>query len=307
MITTNHKFRVFVSSTFLDLHSHRETVREIIRQLGADDVAMEHLGARDVRPTTECLRLVRDECDAFVGIYAHRYGHIPPRHRKSITELEYDAATRAGKKRLIYIIDSTAPWTPQFIDKGVPAARLKRFLESLKLCHVCKTFKNEHQLAAYVAADLAREFASIVYPHVDAHGSKFASQPKSVAEWNSGRAQVYRYAHNIFLAHTLTVANEPGQLYRVAIYLIPHRSNDPRYFRDDLHDVVRAEFFLGEYFGNQVFTVPNKGGTLGIVVSAFGPFLCLCRITFKDGTQTLIHRYIDFEMGPDLSLTGACT
>ena len=63
---------IFVSSTFVDLEDHRASVREIIRQIGAVDVAMEHLGARDERPKDECVRLIRTESKAFIGIYAHR-------------------------------------------------------------------------------------------------------------------------------------------------------------------------------------------------------------------------------------------
>jgi hypothetical protein len=84
--------RVFVSSTFLDLTEHRKSVQEAIRQLGAIDVSMENFGARDERPKAECLRLIQEESDSFIGVYAHRYGYIPKGERKSITEAEYDAA-----------------------------------------------------------------------------------------------------------------------------------------------------------------------------------------------------------------------
>ena len=60
--------------------------------MGALDVCMETFGARDDRPRDECLRIVREETDVFVGIYAHRYGHIPPEDIVSITEAEYDQA-----------------------------------------------------------------------------------------------------------------------------------------------------------------------------------------------------------------------
>lgn len=69
--------RVFISSTFIDLKDYRQSVLKVIRQLGAIDTAMEHLGARDERPKDECLRLIAEESDIFVGIYAHRYGFIP--------------------------------------------------------------------------------------------------------------------------------------------------------------------------------------------------------------------------------------
>jgi hypothetical protein len=69
--------RVFLSSTFTDLAGHRRAVQNGIRQLGAIDVSMEHFGARDERPADECVRLVQQESDLFVGIYAHRYGYGP--------------------------------------------------------------------------------------------------------------------------------------------------------------------------------------------------------------------------------------
>ena len=64
--------RVFLSSKLSDLQDYRQTVQGAIRQLGAIDVSMEHFGARDERPADECMRLVRDESDLFVGIYAHK-------------------------------------------------------------------------------------------------------------------------------------------------------------------------------------------------------------------------------------------
>src|SRR5262245_59289121 len=107
--------RVFVSSTFLDLKDHRETVQNAIRQLGAVDVSMEHVGARDVRPFAECVRIIREESDSFVGIYAHRYGHVPERSRKSITEAEFDAAYHAKLPRFTYVVDEETPWNPKQI------------------------------------------------------------------------------------------------------------------------------------------------------------------------------------------------
>jgi len=85
--------RVFVSSTSVDLGEYRKRVQDAIKQLGAIDISMENFGARDERPKEECLRIIREESDLFVGIYAHRYGFIPKSDAKSITEQEYDEAT----------------------------------------------------------------------------------------------------------------------------------------------------------------------------------------------------------------------
>ena len=44
------------------------------------------------------------ECDVFIGIYAHRYGFIPSRKKKSITQQEYDLAKKENKDILCFII-----------------------------------------------------------------------------------------------------------------------------------------------------------------------------------------------------------
>src|SRR5262245_33565064 len=108
--------RIFVSSTFTDLKNYRAEVREVIQKLGARDVSMEMLGARDERPLSECVRLVKEESDLFVGIYAHRYGFVPEGSAVSITEAEYIAATGARITRLIFIVNEDEAWPPKLID-----------------------------------------------------------------------------------------------------------------------------------------------------------------------------------------------
>jgi hypothetical protein len=108
--------RVFLSSTFSDLSDYRTAVQQGIRQLGAIDVAMEHFGAHDERPVDECVRLVVEESDVLVGIYAHRYGFIPEGLDISISEREYEAATEANLPRFIYLVDDNHPWVPSYID-----------------------------------------------------------------------------------------------------------------------------------------------------------------------------------------------
>lgn len=157
---------IFVSSTFIDLEEYRESVRNIIRQIGAIDIAMENLGARDERPKDECLRLIRNDSKAFVGIYAHRYGHIPAGDTCSITESEYKAASEVGLKRLIYIIDDNTPWQKKFIDQGKKAKLLDDFKKRLRTSHICKSFKNKDDLSASVAVDIAHEFTFSTYPRV---------------------------------------------------------------------------------------------------------------------------------------------
>lgn len=108
--------RVFLSSTFTDLAEHRKAVQVALDQLGVVDVSMEHFGARDERPANECVRLVQQESELFVGIYAHRYGYVPEGNEISISEMEYKAASEAALPRFIYLVDENYPWLPAYID-----------------------------------------------------------------------------------------------------------------------------------------------------------------------------------------------
>jgi hypothetical protein len=140
--------RIFISSTFIDLHDYRSAVRDRVRQLGCVDVAMEHLGARDERPKEECLKLVREGSDGFVGIYAHRYGYVPRGENMSITEAEYEQAGSAGIKRLIYLLEDDVPWPKKHIDYGQAGKRLDALKRRLRANHICKAFTNKDDLAA---------------------------------------------------------------------------------------------------------------------------------------------------------------
>lgn len=151
--------RVFVSSTFMDLKAFREAVQKAIRRLDAVDISMENFGARDERPKEECLRLISEESDFFVGIYAHRYGHVPTGEDISITEAEYHAAVAVEIPTLIYLVDDSTPWVLAHVDEGQAKERLRRFKEKLKAEHIRAVFSTPEGLAGQVAADLGRELS----------------------------------------------------------------------------------------------------------------------------------------------------
>ena len=94
---------VFISSTIDDLQNYRLETTNVIRKLGWLSIASEDLVSRDDRPKDACIELVR-KCHYYVGIFAHRYGHIPDGDKQSITEQEYRCAKENGIKCLIFII-----------------------------------------------------------------------------------------------------------------------------------------------------------------------------------------------------------
>lgn len=282
---------VFVSSTFTDLKEHRLAARETLRQAGFIDVAMEDLGARDERPMGECIRLVQ-ESDYFVGIYAYRYGYVPEENEASITEVEYQAAAEAGLKRLIYIVDPDFPWLPSAIEQGEGAAKLTDLKERLQKTHIVKRFKSPDDLAKNVVADLGREVRRAELKQVDSVEIT-ASEKKP---WTDERQKRYFERRSLELVHVIEPSITPGQDFDILIYLVRHRRhNNCSPF--ELEDVEKAEFYLGGAWQNRVFTRENDGSNsyFGIKVSAFGTFMCLCRVSFTDGEQIILDRYIDFE------------
>jgi hypothetical protein len=147
---------VFVSSTFADLKGFRAGVRAVIRRLGAVDVAMEHFGSRDERPLAECKRIIKEECDIFVGIYARRYGFVPAGAKRSITAVEYECAQQAKLPVLAYLLNDDTRWPASRTDRGGRARQLGQFKANLRERHIVSFFSRRDELAAMVAADLGR-------------------------------------------------------------------------------------------------------------------------------------------------------
>jgi hypothetical protein len=150
--------KVFVSSTKIDLPRHRTAVKEALIKCGYFPVEMDDFGARDVDPVTGCLRLVA-ESQLFLGIYAWRYGYVPPGATRSITAEELEQARRLGKPRFCFLVDESYPWAAE---PGVPAesaeqaALLEAFKESLRCERMVASFTTPEQLALEVITALRR-------------------------------------------------------------------------------------------------------------------------------------------------------
>src|ERR1044071_7495336 len=102
--------KVFLSSTAQDLEAYRRVADETILSLSQESVVMERFGPLPGTPVAECERLAR-ESDVVVCIVAHRYGFVPEKGRGSITQREVEAAHKAGKDVLVWIVDDNYPWT----------------------------------------------------------------------------------------------------------------------------------------------------------------------------------------------------
>ena len=158
--------RIYLSSTFADLEPFRRQVYAALRAMHHDVVSMEDYVAGDRRPLDTCVGDVAT-CQLYVGIFAHRYGFVPPTgnpERKSITELEYRTASDAGIKRLIFLVDPNVAWPPPFMDQVAGddrGVRIKSLRDELSLAHTVKFFRTPDELATQVStavADVQREW-----------------------------------------------------------------------------------------------------------------------------------------------------
>ncbi len=104
--------RIYLSSTYSDLEPYREAVYRTLRKMEHDVRAMEDYVAQDQRPVDKCLADVA-ACEVYVGIFAWRYGSIPPTakpEQRSITEMEYREASTRNTSLLIFLLGDQAPW-----------------------------------------------------------------------------------------------------------------------------------------------------------------------------------------------------
>ncbi len=112
------------------------------------------------------------------------------------------------------------------------------------------------------------------------------------------RDMLYEKFRRVFIVHVLTPSEQPGQEYDIFIYLMRHNS-------DSIDDVEKAEFFFGKSWRNDIFKGQREGNLIGVRTSAYGSFLATCRVTFDDGYQVSLYRYIDLEMGNIAHLAGS--
>jgi hypothetical protein len=146
--------RIYISATYSDLKECREAVYRALRSMKHDVIAMEDYVAADERSLDKCLADVAS-CDLYVGVFAWRYGYVPPkgnRGKKSITELEYRHAVRKGIPCLIFLLHEKALWPREQMEGGEGAEKLQRLREELRTKYNVSFFESCGQLATQASA-----------------------------------------------------------------------------------------------------------------------------------------------------------
>jgi hypothetical protein len=119
---------------------------------------MEVFGARPQEPLAACLSEIED-CDIFIGIYAHRYGYQPTQSQTSITETEYDHATELKKPIFCFMVDEDFNWPPKMIEDHPAKLKLQNFKHRVGQAVVRDTFTTPEVLAYRVATSVGRYIA----------------------------------------------------------------------------------------------------------------------------------------------------
>jgi formylglycine-generating enzyme required for sulfatase activity len=146
---------VFISSTARDLLDHRAAVSKALLNAGFHPIDMANFMARPEGAESACLKELADS-DLFVGIYAWRYGFVPPGATVSITEQEFDEAQRLGKPCFCFVVDGKADWPAEFREQGDGERRLREFKARVDATLVRTTFTTPEDLAVKVLASLER-------------------------------------------------------------------------------------------------------------------------------------------------------
>ncbi|MDZ7359975.1 MAG: DUF4062 domain-containing protein [candidate division KSB1 bacterium] len=146
--------KVFISSTCIDLVPYRRVAIEVVNRCGCQPLAMESFDARPEDPTAVCEEEVR-ACDILVGIYAHRYGTVPPGQEKSIIQQEYELAMALGKDCLCFVVQKGFAWNPDFIQHD-KKAQLENFLGQVQAQHTVAFFTTPEDFGSKLATSLSR-------------------------------------------------------------------------------------------------------------------------------------------------------
>ena len=145
--------KIFLSSTYDDLRQYRASAAQAIERLGQYGVRMEVFGARPDDATGVSLDEV-DASDAFLGIYAHKYGYVPAGSSISITEQEFNLAQERKKPTFCFLVDDEFPWSPKLIEPEPAQSKLKLFKQRISITVVRDTFTTPDDLAYKVASSL---------------------------------------------------------------------------------------------------------------------------------------------------------
>ena len=135
--------QIFLSATAQDCREYREAVRDVVqaREPAAKISLQEDWAAGGEFVVDVCERRVKN-CDAYMGLFGHRYGWIPPGFTRSITELDFRWAVEHWSQ----------PVPPIFVLLPEKGSEADEKLAASARPLLAREFPDEHNRAAAVRA-----------------------------------------------------------------------------------------------------------------------------------------------------------
>lgn len=125
-------YRIFISSTFIDMIPYREALQAAITNCDAVAYGMERFVPAPIRPLDRCYEEIAGS-QIFVLLIGHRYGEIDGETGKSYTELEYEKAKELGLPILAFLLDTDKVGTlAKYRESDAQYEALTRFKKELK-------------------------------------------------------------------------------------------------------------------------------------------------------------------------------
>ena len=146
--------RVFVSSAMSDTSDERESVAEVVEELGARALRFEEFG-RDADAEEAYLTEV-DASTLYVGILNRDYGRPNPPDGDSATEMEYRRAREGGKRVNVYVA----------ADAPTREGALTRFIERVRFFVTTESYTDAADLAQRVRRRLEQLAAEALSPWI---------------------------------------------------------------------------------------------------------------------------------------------
>ncbi len=150
-------YKVYISSTREDLSAYRNAVRDAVVRLGMLPVMEDDIGLSGDKKVLEYLRQQCMSSDVFIGIYAYQYGYSYGQ-ANSIEEMEFSWARESSLHQLYFLVDPSAPWPIQFVDRGEKAMKLDALKQRIKQETVFNYFSSMHQLQTQTYLGLHRAY-----------------------------------------------------------------------------------------------------------------------------------------------------
>ncbi len=146
---------VFLSSTAKDLQAHRDAVREAISKAGHHCESMEDFPAGG-QPVDVCRSRVAS-CDVYVGLVGVLHGSRPEGSELSYTEVEYEEATKTGKRRCMFLAEEDFMLPHNMFDSAEARERQRRFRERVQREEAVGFFREPQKLATMVVTNLLQQ------------------------------------------------------------------------------------------------------------------------------------------------------